>query len=73
MLPRIKSGQRVIVQPLTGETLVRRGDVVLVRVRGSVMLHLVSAIDGDRVQISNNRGHVNGWVRRSVIYGVALA
>jgi len=34
---------------------------------GKRYLHLISAIQGDRFQISNNHGHVNGWTRK--IYG----
>jgi hypothetical protein len=37
----------------------------------STLLHLVSAVDGDRVQISNNKGRVNGWVNKAAIHGVA--
>lgn len=70
MLPRVRSGQRVVVNPLKdGQPEV--DDVVLVRVRGSVKLHLVTAIDGARYQISNNHGHVNGWVGLGAIYGKA--
>ena len=36
---------------------------------GSQYIHLVSAIQGPRFQISNNQGRVNGWVTANAIYG----
>jgi phage repressor protein C with HTH and peptisase S24 domain len=66
MYPRIKSGQEVRLEPAT---TARRGEAVLARVRGALYLHEVSAIQDGRHQISNKRGHVNGWASR--IYGVA--
>jgi hypothetical protein len=48
------------------------GDIVLVRVKGNVYLHLIKAIDNKkRFQIGNNRGRINGWVGASAIYGKA--
>ena len=47
-----------------------KGDVVLCRVGGNDYLHLVSAIQGERFQISNNSGFVNGWTTLSNIYGI---
>lgn len=69
MLPRIKSGQDVVVSPNSG--MLSTDTVVLVKCKGNVYLHKISAIQGDRYQISNNHGHVNGWVHRNAIYGVA--
>jgi hypothetical protein len=40
-------------------------------VRGRVYLHLVKAVQGDRVLIGNNRGGTNGWVNRVAVYGIA--
>jgi hypothetical protein len=37
--------------------------------KGSEYLHLVKAIDGERFQIGNNRGRINGWISRSGIFG----
>jgi hypothetical protein len=45
--------------------------VVLVRVRGTVYLHLVKAVNQGRFLIGNNRGGINGWVGPSAIYGIA--
>ena len=38
-------------------------------------MHLVSAVDAtrDRVQISNNRGRVNGWTSHARVYGICTA
>jgi len=45
------------------------GDIVLCKVKGSQYLHLISAIDKDRFQISNNKGFVNGWINKNAVYG----
>lgn len=70
MLPRIKSGQLVTIDPVKAEDL-QVGDIALARVRGVVRLHLVSRIDPvkKRVEISNNHGHVNGWASYDRVYG----
>jgi len=44
---------------------------VLVRVMGIDYQHLIKAIDGERFQIGNNQGGINGWVGRSGIFGKA--
>lgn len=70
MSGKIESGQLVTVEPATIAD-VEVGDVVLCKVRGTVYLHLVSAEHGKgtvrRVQISNNKGRVNGWT--GTVYG----
>lgn len=72
MTPRIKSKQEVTISPI-GDTEIVEGLVVLARVKGRHYLHLVSAVDGNRVQISNNHGWVNGWTTRDKVYGVVSA
>jgi hypothetical protein len=44
-------------------------------VAGTVYLHLVSAVDQarKRVQISNNRGRVNGWTSHDRVFGICVA
>jgi hypothetical protein len=51
------------------------GDIVLARVAGTVYLHRVSALDQakHRVQISNNRGRINGWTGHDRVFGICLA
>lgn len=74
MVPLIRSRQLVVVGPADPAKL-EVGDIVLARVAGTVYLHLVSAVDRPRkrVQISNNRGRVNGWTNHDRVYGVCLA
>lgn len=67
MTPRIKSKDRVVVSRVDTSTL-KLNDIVLARVKGRYFLHLISAIDGDRIQISNNHGHVNGWTTRERVF-----
>ena len=68
MSPRILSKQLVTFSPNISD--VKVGDVVLCKVEGNIYCHLVTAIQGDRYQISNNKGHVNGWSK--TIYGKVI-
>lgn len=72
MTPRIQSGQQVTVKPVDTATI-RSHDVVLVRVKGNVYLHLVRQVSqsGNLFQIGNNKGRINGWVTGDHIYGRA--
>ncbi len=72
MRPRIESGALCTVAPVEAAAL-RVGDVVLCHVAGTDFLHLVTAIDGGRFQIGNNRGRVNGWTGADRIYGRLVA
>ena len=74
MVPLIRSRQLVTVAPVD-PARVEVGDIVLARVAGTTYLHLVSAVDGSRgrVQISNNRGRINGWTSHQRIYGICTA
>lgn len=70
MQPRIESGQLVTVVPANAPDI-RVGDVVLCKVDGRQWLHLVTAVGSDgRLQISNNKGHVNGWCRPDNVFGL---
>ena len=69
MNPKIKSGQLCTVVPL-GEHVLEKGDIVYCKVKGKQYIHLVSAVKGDRYQISNNKGHVNGWIGTNQIFGL---
>ena len=68
MRGKIDSGQLCTVEPVDPATL-QVGDIVLCKVNGRQYLHLIKAIQGDRFQIGNNRGKINGWVSRNCIYG----
>jgi hypothetical protein len=72
MTGKVDNGQLVTVAPLS-ETRLVVGDVVLCRVNGREYLHLVKAIQGERFQIGNNRGGINGWVTRRQIFGILTA
>ncbi|WP_327251194.1 S26 family signal peptidase [Streptomyces sp. NBC_01244] len=74
MVPLVHSRQRVRVAP-AHPPLLEPGDIVLARVSGTVYLHLVTAVDTPRrrVQISNNRGRVNGWTGHDRVFGICLA
>ena len=73
MFPLIRSRQLVTVAPVD-PAKVEVGDIVLARVAGTTYLHLVSAVDASRgrVQISNNRGRVNGWTNYTRLYGICM-
>ena len=67
MTPLIKSKQPVKIEPTTWEE-VEKGDIVYCKVKGNYYTHLVSAKNDKKgVQISNNKGHVNGWTKQ--VYG----
>ena len=68
MVGRIESGQLCTVAPV-GERAPVVGDIVLCRVKGAQYLHLVKAIQGERFQIGNNRGRINGWITLRQIFG----
>lgn len=68
MTGKIESGQLCTVQPIEAATL-RVGDIVLCKVNGREYLHLIKAIQGERFQIGNNRGRINGWVSANAIFG----
>lgn len=72
MTPRIKSKQQVTISPVDPDKI-EIGDIVLAKVAGRHYLHLISAIDGDRIQISNNHGYVNGWTNRKKVFGIVTA
>ncbi|WP_328457699.1 S24 family peptidase [Streptomyces sp. NBC_00386] len=74
MVPLIRSRQQVVVAPVDPSKL-EAGDIVLARVAGTVYLHLVSSVDlaRKRVQISNNRGRVNGWTSHDRVFGICVA
>lgn len=73
MTPLIKNGERVTVRAARDNETFKRGDIVLAKVRGNIYLHKVTAVEGNRVQIGNNRGHVNGWTTRERVFGVLVS
>jgi hypothetical protein len=69
MSGKIENGQLVTVAPV-GKHVLKIGDIVLCKVNGIEYLHLVKAISGDRIQIGNNKGRVNGWTSRRNVFGI---
>jgi SOS-response transcriptional repressor LexA len=69
MTGKVNSGSLVTVEPLTKESVLRKGDIVLCKVKKSEYLHLIKSIFRDRFLIGNNRGGTNGWIERANIYG----
>lgn len=69
MTGRVNSGDLCTVEPIADYSQVEKNNVVLCKVNGNQYLHLVSAVSGDRFQISNNKGFVNGWIGKNNIYG----
>ena len=60
--------QLCTVEPV-GPSSLHIGDIVLCKVNGREYLHLIKAIQGQRFQIGNNRGRINGWVSAGAIFG----
>lgn len=69
MEPLIMDREEVAIKRLTDDDVLAVGDIVLARVRGYIYLHKITAVDGNRVQIGNNHGHINGWTHRDRIAG----
>lgn len=73
MQGKVESGDKVVLQPAPEFPQV--DDIVLVKVKGNVYLHLIKAIKSKKdkllYQIGNNKGGINGWVSRDAIYGIA--
>jgi len=67
----INSGDLVTVIPRF-DRMPEKGDIALCKVNGNQYLHLVTAVSGKRVQISNNHGRINGWTSLAQIYGYCV-
>lgn len=68
MVPLIYSHEAVDIRPV--DKAIESDDMVFCRIGRRFFTHLVSAVDGSRVQISNNHGHVNGWTHKDHVYGL---
>jgi phage repressor protein C with HTH and peptisase S24 domain len=71
MQPKIQSGQLVTIVPIVSLEI-NKHDIVFCKVNGRYYVHLVSAVQGKRFQISNNKGHINGWVTVNSIFGKVI-
>jgi hypothetical protein len=76
MRPLVESGATVTLAPYREDDEPAEGDIVLVKAKGVVYLHLIKAVrgkaEGRQYQIGNNRGGINGWVSRRAIFGKAV-
>ena len=70
MKPKIDSGNLVTIDPEISS--IKKGDIVLCKVKGNYYVHLVKAIRGKQYQIGNNKGHVNGWITINAIFGKVI-
>src|SRR5512145_851706 len=70
MTGKVNDGELVTLAPCQPDQL-KIGDIVLVKVKGNIYLHLIKAINQNRFLIGNNRGGINGWVGGHCIYGIA--
>ena len=71
MTPILKSKQAVICTAVKDDTVLKKRDIVLSKVKGHYYLHLIHAIknNGELFLIGNNHGHMNGWVCRRNVFG----
>ena len=69
MQGKIESGQLCVVEPVGDDSILQTGDIVLCKVKGQEYLHLIKAIRGNRFQIGNHRGGINGWIGPQAIFG----
>ena len=69
MKGKIESGQLCTVEPIENHETLEKDDIVLCKVNVNEYLHLIKAIQGNRFQIGNNRGRINGWVSANSIFG----
>ncbi len=69
MKGKIESGQLCTVEPIRNFEDLKKGDIVLCKVKGNEYLHLIKAIQDKRYQIGNNRGKINGWIGQNSIFG----
>lgn len=74
MSPKIKNGEEVIVSRVKKDPVI--GDIVLCKVKGRYLFHLVKAVkmmrNGKKFLIGNNKGDINGWIGIGQIFGVKI-
>lgn len=73
MEPKVMDGATVTLAPISKDNKVKKGDVVLCRVKGRDYLHLILGTRraGKQWLIGNNKGGINGWVGPHALYGKA--
>lgn len=74
MSPKIKNGDMVTVSPIFKN--LKKGDIVLAKVRGRYYLHYILSAQGKenkrRYAIGNAKGHLNGHCSIDKIYGKVI-
>jgi len=70
MTPKINDGDLVILDANCKD--LAKNDVVFCKVGRNYHVHLITAIRNDRYQISNNKGHVNGWIGKNNIFAKVI-
>src|ERR1700712_1786284 len=71
MTGKVNDGDTVTLEPCDPRKLAV-GDIVLVKVKGYVYLHLIKAENNGRFLIGNNIGGTNGWVITKSISGKGI-
>ena len=70
MEPKIKSGQKHKLEPITWEQC-EVDDIVYCKVKGKMYTHLVQAKNPVKgLLIANNKGYKNGWTK--AVYGKVI-
>ena len=72
MRGRIESGQLVTLEPVDAAQLAI-DDVIFVEWGNNYLLHLVTGMKDDQIEIGNNLGKINGWVPASAALGRVVA
>ncbi len=72
MQGKIEPKEVITIEPVKDHSTIKEGDIVLCKVGKSQYIHLVSAVQGGRFQISNNKGHINGWIGSNGIFGKVI-
>lgn len=72
MQGKIEPRDMVTIEPVKDHSTIVVDDIVLCKVGASQYIHLVTAVQGGRFQISNNKGHVNGWIGPNGIFGKVI-
>ncbi len=70
MEPRVHDGELVEVTPVIIETILKRDMVVLCRVHGGLLFHLIAGMRNGSYRIESARGRFNGHTPRRNIFGV---
>lgn len=69
MEPILHSEEVFYFLSVTEETTLLEGDIVFCKVDNELLLHKITAINEDKIQIGNNKGKINGWIIREHIFG----